>query len=362
VQEATRLNWPVLLFVTLSPLVAVAGTTWWIISGSFHAQTLVLAVILALATGLATTGGYHRLFSHRSYEAVWPLRLLFLLLGGASVEESAWDWCRDHRRHHRFVDNDGDPYNITKGFWHAHFTWLFSRDMRREEWPRARDLWRDPLVRLQHRFYFLLVAVVAFGLPTALGWMWGDPWGGLLVAGLTRIVVNHHLTFAINSVCHYVGSQPYSEKHTARDNWVTALFTYGEGYHNFHHEFAVDFRNGMRLHQWDPTKWMILIFASLGLAKNLRRVDPELIAEKRIVLQEKRLQRRLQESAAHVASAAEVRLTANRERVRAAYEKVRALRRSPDRAASLRDAQREFEREVAAWEAAVRSLFEPATA
>ena len=282
-------DWPVILFVTLSPLAGIAGTAWWIASGRFHVETLILTVAMAIATGLGITAGYHRLFSHRSYTGTWPVRLLFLLLGGASLQESAVKWSWDHRRHHRFVDRDGDPYNISRGFWHAHFLWMFHKRVRDpgEQWPQ--DLWRDPLVRWQHRVYLPSVALVGFVMPTLIAASWGDAWGGLILAGVLRTVINHHLTFAINSICHRFGSQPYSVRHSARDSAVTAWFTYGEGYHNFHHEFASDYRNGIAAHQYDPSKWLIFSLAKLGLARDLRRTPEKTIAAARAAMRARAL-------------------------------------------------------------------------
>lgn len=300
-QRPLAINWPVFLFVTLSPIVALAGSTWWIASGRFHPETLVLAGGMALATGLGVTGGYHRLYSHRSYEAIWPVRVVLLLLGGAAIEESALRWCTDHRRHHRLVDCEGDPYNIRKGFWHAHLFWMFDKPQATRCWPA--DLWRDPLVRMQHRFYIPVAVLVSLVAPLGIACAWGDPWGGLLVAGFVRIVVNHHLTFAINSVCHYLGKQTYSDRHSARDNWLTAFFTYGEGYHNFHHEFPSDYRNGHALHHWDPTKWLIYALSRLRLAFNLRISGREIVTRRRISMQEKRLRQKLHGHSAMEAAA-----------------------------------------------------------
>jgi stearoyl-CoA desaturase (delta-9 desaturase) len=286
------LNWPVLLFITVSPLVALGGSIWWIASGSWNLATIVLAGVMAIVSGLAITGGYHRLFSHRSYAAAGPVRFGLLLFGAASFEESALQWCCDHRAHHRHIDREGDPYNITKGFWHAHFFWMFEKRPNGSD-LRPADLWSDPLIRLQHRFYLPVAASMGLLLPLGIASIWGDPWGGLLIAGFLRIVLNHHLTFAINSVCHTLGNQPYSDRHSARDHWLTALFTYGEGYHNFHHEFPADYRNGHRHYHWDPTKWLVDLLARLGMAGNLRRSSDEHIVRKKIAMQEKLAARRL---------------------------------------------------------------------
>lgn len=357
-----------LLFLTISPIVALGGSMWWIATGRVHPETLLLAAGMAMLTGLGITAGYHRLFAHRSYSARAPVRLVLLLAGAAGIEESAWSWCRDHRRHHRFIDRDGDPHDIRRGFWHAHLLWMFRKDAWRGGDPGAGDLWKDPLVRLQHRFYLPLAILMGFFLPAAIALLWGDLWGGLLIAGLVRIVVNHHCTFAINSICHTFGSQPYSDRHSARDNWVTALLTYGEGYHNFHHEFPSDYRNGVKPSAWDPSKWLIVLLWRLRLASDLRTADRETIAYRKVLMQEKRLAQALRSRADAGAGTTGPRLAHARQRVGAACVYVRALQRRrhvlrgsmPAQLqaidAQLHRASAEFEDALAHWYATVRSL------
>jgi stearoyl-CoA desaturase (delta-9 desaturase) len=128
------------------------------------------------------------------------------------------------------------------------------------------------LVKFQHDYYLPITLFMNFGVPALLGWFTGDVLGGLLLIGFLRLVVSHHVTFFINSLAHIWGSRPYTEDNTARDNPVVAILTYGEGYHNFHHLFAEDYRNGVRAWQWDPSKWFIAAMSWAGLAKNLKRV------------------------------------------------------------------------------------------
>ncbi len=370
--ESKALNWPTILFLTLSPLVALAGCVWWIASGNFHLLTLLLAVVMAISTGLGITAGYHRCFAHRSFEAYWPVRLLLLLFGGACFEGSVIEWCLDHRRHHRHIDQENDPYNIKKGFWHAHMLWLFTRPAKDFGQLQAPDLWRDPLVRFQHRLYLPLAIAVSFLLPMATSLIWGDPWGGLFIAGALRLVVNQHFTFAINSVCHCLGKQTYSEAHSARDNWFTALLTYGEGYHNFHHEFPGDYRNGIRFYHWDPTKWVIGCLAGLKLARNLNRVQTEVILLKKLALQEKKLVEKLASQPRPIADFASRVLEATRQQIHQAAERLRALRvqysamKKQDHElarekfrkvkSQLRQALSEFKHTVALWESMARRL------
>jgi stearoyl-CoA desaturase (delta-9 desaturase) len=142
------------------------------------------------------------------------------------------------------------------------------------------DLKKDPLLVWQDRYIHLIAVLVAFVLPASIGFLWGG-WnaalGSFLIAGVLRVVVLQHATFCINSLCHYIGAQPYSSKCSARDSWIMAIFTFGEGYHNYHHEFQHDYRNGVKTWQIDPTKWIIWILSKTGLVSNLRRVPTEKI-------------------------------------------------------------------------------------
>ena len=161
-------------------------------------------------------------------------------------------WARDHRDHHRFVDSDRDPYDARRGFWWSHVLWVFFADDGSRGFAQVPDLTRDPLVMLQHRLRLVLGIGLGLGLPTLVGACFGRPLGGLLWGGFLRIVLVHHTTFFINSLAHMWGSRPYSEDVSARDNGFLALFTHGEGFHNFHHRFPTDFRNGIRWYHWDP--------------------------------------------------------------------------------------------------------------
>lgn len=272
--KENNIDWINFAFIAGTPLVAVLGLIFCLSQG-VPLATWVLTFVMTFSTGLGVTAGYHRLFSHRSYKAAWPVRLAFLILGAASFQNSALKWSVDHRDHHQFVDTERDPYNIKKGFWYAHLLWVIIRDPFKRDFSKAKDLTADALVRFQHRYYLVLAIVFSFLAPMGIAALWGDPWGGLFIAGFARLVFNHHMAFCINSVCHYVGNQPYSSKDTSRDSWFVSLFTYGEGFHNFHHTFPADYRNGVRAYHWDPGKWLIWSFQFLGLTSNLKRVPQE---------------------------------------------------------------------------------------
>ncbi len=267
-----KINWIVTLFLIFTPIIGIGGLGYILVNHMLHIATLIFAVVWLFVSGIAITAGYHRLFSHCSYQAKTSVKIAFLLLGAASFEGSVLEWCTDHRNHHRYVDTDRDPYNIKRGFWFAHIGWLFTLDSTKRDYKNVEDLSADRWVKLQHKYFYLIAIFTGLILPASIAALWHDALGGLIIAGVLRVALNHHLTFCINSVCHLFGKRPYSTQQTARDNWVTALFTYGEGFHNFHHQFALDYRNGIRAFHFDPAKWLIFFLSYVGLANNLQRI------------------------------------------------------------------------------------------
>jgi stearoyl-CoA desaturase (delta-9 desaturase) len=168
------------------------------------------------------------------------------------------------------------------------------------DFSNARDLERDPIVMFQHRFYVPLTIFMNVALPLLAGWAVGDVWGTFLLAGVLRLTINHHFTWFINSLAHMWGTQPYTDENSARDNPVMAFLTYGEGYHNFHHIFQNDYRNGVKWWQYDPTKWLIAALSWVGLAGNLKRVPDLTIQRAQVAMQFKRVQQALEARRARV--------------------------------------------------------------
>ena len=275
------INWPATLVLTLTPLLALILIPWYSWNYDFSTAAWVSFFIIFPLNGLSITAGYHRLWAHRAYEASWPVRFVLMIFGTMAVQNSILFWSAGHRNHHRFVDDvDLDPYSAKRGFWFSHMGWML-RDYPSGhlDYKNVPDLKKDKMVMFQHKHYTLLAVLTNFGIPLAIGYMSGDVWGVFLLAGLLRLVISHHFTFFINSWAHISGSQPYTDQNTARDNPVMALFTWGEGYHNFHHIFQYDYRNGVKWWHYDPTKWLIYGMSKLGLARKLRRI-PRFIIEK----------------------------------------------------------------------------------
>ena len=276
-----RINWLTSSFLIGTFVLTITAVPLYLWYFGVDWFLFAVAGILTILTGFSITLGYHRLFSHMALRATVPVRLLVLIFGAAAFENSALMWASEHRRHHKHVDHEEDPYDITKGFFHAHIGWLLFKLLPHPPFDNVNDLKKDPLVVWQHRHVHLLAVLTSLVLPALIGLIW-DGWigclGGFLIGGVAKVVVVQHCTFFINSACHTIGRQPYSTRCSARDSVIMAVLTFGEGYHNFHHEFQHDYRNGVKPWQWDPTKWLIWSCAKVRLVDNLRRVPRERIA------------------------------------------------------------------------------------
>jgi len=228
--------------------------------------------VLYMFTGLGITVGYHRLLAHRSFDCPDWVKVLLLIGGGWALQNSGFKWAADHIRHHARCDQDEDPYNAQWGFWHSHCGWLFLRDPHKDD-KYASRLKQDRVVMWQHRYY---VPIILSGLafPFLVGFIYNGWVGGLgcfLLAGVGRTFFVLNSTFCINSICHLWGDQPHGASDSSRDSWWVSLITFGEGYHNYHHMYQSDYRNGSKLYNFDPSKWLIYGLSRIGLASSLRR-------------------------------------------------------------------------------------------
>jgi stearoyl-CoA desaturase (delta-9 desaturase) len=274
-----KLDWTNILFLSLTPVIGVFGTLAYALVNGVEWWQPALLVVLFMLVSFSVTAGYHRGFSHKSYKAHPVLQAYYLFFGALALQNSVLKWSADHRDHHRYVDRDWDPYSIKRGGLWAHFFWLFYTDGKERSYDEVPDLTSNRMVMWQYRWSHWIGIVGGLGIPTAIGWAFGSPLGGLLWGGFLRIALIHHTTFLVNSVAHLYGTRPYTDENSARDNALLAFVTNGEGYHNFHHKFPSDFRNGIRWYQWDPTKWFIGVLRVVGLARELR-VTPKAIIEK----------------------------------------------------------------------------------
>jgi stearoyl-CoA desaturase (delta-9 desaturase) len=272
-------------FLVGMPLLAISSVVFYSLNYGISWAEPIIFVGFYLASGLSITAGYHRLFSHRTHKAAWPMRLFYALFGAAAFQNSAIKWCSDHRRHHLKTDEEEDPYTVKKGFMWAHMGWVMV-DQGEEIVEHVEDLQADKILAWQDRNIFLIGFLVGIVLPGAIGFLALGGihgfLGGMIYGGFLRVVIVHHATFLINSAAHTWGTQPYSTANTSRDSPLLSFFTFGEGYHNFHHTFQADYRNGHKWYHWDPSKWWIKVASWFGMTKDLHKIPPKSIESQRM--------------------------------------------------------------------------------
>ena len=284
-QKPVITNWgPVIFLVTYQGLL-LASLPFYFYFNTPALGIVITSIIMLYATGLSITGGYHRYYAHRTYRTGSVVEAILLFLGAMTAQGSALRWSFDHRIHHAYVDTDNDPYSIQKGFWYAHCMWILEKP--RPIDPKVvSDLFKNKLVMFQHNHYKPLMIGSNALVVVLFGWLFNDFLGALVILCFLRMFVLHHFTWFINSLAHTWGEKPFCQEQSAVDNYFLSLLTFGEGYHNYHHTFANDYRNGIRWFHFDPTKWLIWTLHKLGLAEGLKRTDP-ITVQKRIVVESK---------------------------------------------------------------------------
>jgi len=258
----------------LVSLVAVIGVPAFAYFYDYTWLDWTMFGILYTVTGLGITVGYHRLISHRSFTCPDWVKGALLVAGAWALQNTALKWGEAHIRHHARCDQDEDPYNAMRGFWFSHIGWVMVKDPHRSD-KYASRLLQDRVVMWQHRWY-VPILLSGLALPFVVGYLYNGWIGGLgcfLLAGAARTFLVLNSTFCINSVCHLWGSQPHGADDSSRDSWLVSLLTFGEGYHNYHHTYQSDYRNGPRWYNFDPSKWLIYTLSLIGLASGLRTAD-----------------------------------------------------------------------------------------
>lgn len=279
------------LFLCLTPPLAVYFTYLWLAQDGFSIEIILFTLLGYVLSGISITAGYHRLFAHKTYEAHPIVKIFFLVFGAATFQNSVLKWASDHRLHHSKVDTNEDPYNINEGFFFAHMGWVLLEKNSEVKERYAKDMLNDRLIMLQHKYYTSIAICFGFLLPTLVSYLLFNSLLGGIASCLVRIVFVHHCTFFINSLCHCFGSRPYTDTNTAKDNWLMAFFTFGEGYHNFHHFFQTDFRNGIYWYNFDPTKWLIKTLSFSRLAHNLKVTSKKRILDAKLNMSLKKVER-----------------------------------------------------------------------
>lgn len=253
-----RLERGLTLAVTILPFLGAAIGIPLLWNRGVKALDLSLFLIFYVLTGMGITVGFHRMLTHRSFETVKPIKVALAIAGSMALQGAVISWVADHRRHHAFTDKPGDPHSphleeaegikgVLTGLWHAHTGWFF--DAERTNVKRfAPDLIADGSIRKVNKS-FPIIAVISVVLPGLIGLAVTRSWMGALTAliwgGLARIFFLHHITWSINSICHFYGKRPFKSKDLSTNNWVMALLSFGEGWHNSHHAFPTSYRHGL---------------------------------------------------------------------------------------------------------------------
>jgi stearoyl-CoA desaturase (delta-9 desaturase) len=256
---------------------------------------LSLMIVLYVITALGITLGFHRMFTHRAFESSRAFRAVIAVLGSMAVEGSVITWVADHRKHHAFTDIEGDPHSphlagpgflgAVKGLWHAHIGWLFETVGTAERERFAPDLVKDRALQMVDKLFFLWVAL-GLAIPFALGWIIGGGVGTALTAllwgGVVRVFLLHHVTWSINSVCHFFGRKRFDIEDESRNVFWLAPFSMGEAWHHNHHAFPTSAFHGLRFWERvaDPTGLVIALLEKTGLVWNVVRVSPDRQAAK----------------------------------------------------------------------------------
>jgi stearoyl-CoA desaturase (Delta-9 desaturase) len=282
--------------VTALPFLALVVVGWQLWNDALRWSDVIVFLICYVATALGVTVGFHRHLTHRAFKARRWVRGTLAILGSAAIEGPVISWVADHRKHHTYADIEGDPHSphvdhghgwrgALRGLWHAHVGWLFIHTQRGNRQRYARDLLDDPLIRFVDRTFVLWVTVGLL-VPFALGYLIGGSLyaglTGLLWGGLVRMLVVHHVTYSINSLCHFFGRQAFDTGDESRNLLWLSPFTFGESWHNNHHAFPTSYRHGMRGWQLDISAGVIWLLEKAGLAWDVVRIPPERQARKAV--------------------------------------------------------------------------------
>jgi stearoyl-CoA desaturase (Delta-9 desaturase) len=250
--------------------------------------TLVFAYILHVLAGLGITAGAHRLWSHKSYKAKTPLRIFLMICNCMAVQNDIIEWSRDHRVHHKFSETNADPHNATRGFFFAHVGWLLCRkhpDVRNKgKTVDVADLERDPVLRFQRRYYLPLIFFYIVVLPVSIPiFMWGESFfTALFVCFFMRYCWTLNATWLVNSAAHLWGNDPYDKGINPKENVLVAIAAIGEGWHNYHHTFPMDYKTAEVPYLFNMTTAFIDMCAKLGLAYDLKSVPTDIINKRRM--------------------------------------------------------------------------------
>ncbi|XP_049865373.1 acyl-CoA Delta(11) desaturase-like [Pectinophora gossypiella] len=245
-------------------------------------KTLLLNFVVGVFAAIGVGAGAHRLWSHRSYKAKFPLEILLMIFHSMAFQNTVIDFVRDHRLHHKYSDTDADPHNATRGFFYSHYGWLLVKKhpevTRRGQYTDMSDIYSNPVLNFQRKYAIPLIGTVCFILPTFLPvYFWGETVNTAWHICMLRYALNLNFTFSINSFTHMYGYQPFDKNILPVNNFLANIVTLGEGHHNFHHVFPWDYRGTHVSNLWNISCLLIDLFAWIGWAYGLKTVPEEVI-------------------------------------------------------------------------------------
>jgi stearoyl-CoA desaturase (Delta-9 desaturase) len=292
-EKRVRLQRRLVLVVTVVPFLGFVAAVFVMWGRGLSATDAAIGLLFYLFTGLGVTVGFHRYATHQSFETTPAVRGLLAIAGSMAVQGPIITWVADHRRHHAFADKEGDPHSphlddgpgirgVAKGLWHAHMGWLFSDEQSSaRRW--APDLLKDSMIVKIDRL-FPLWMILTFALPPVIGFAVTGTLAGALTAGLwgslVRIFMLHHVTWSINSICHFYGKRPFAGDDFSTNNWMLSIVSFGESWHNNHHAFPSSAVHGVHRFQIDISGALISALEKVGLATNVKRPTPKQLASK----------------------------------------------------------------------------------
>jgi stearoyl-CoA desaturase (delta-9 desaturase) len=280
--------------ITVLPFLGLILVGWQLWDDALSWSDIIVFAIVYPICGLGITVGFHRLLTHRAFKTKPWLRFTFAAMGSMAIEGPVISWVADHRKHHAFADQPGDPHSphvdhghglkgALRGLFHAHVGWLFIHTDRANKERYAPDLMKDPVVQYVDRTFFVWV-LVGLLLPFLLGWAIGGTLlaglTGLLWGGLVRMLVLHHVTYSINSLCHFFGRRDYPTDDESRNLAWLAPLSFGESWHNNHHAFPTSAHHGLRWWEVDVSAMVIRGLEKVGLAWDVQRPSAERMAAK----------------------------------------------------------------------------------
>ncbi|XP_049868596.1 acyl-CoA Delta-9 desaturase-like [Pectinophora gossypiella] len=273
--------WKNVIIYTLLHIAAVYGGYLFFFEAKW--ATCAFAYMLYIMSGLGITAGVHRLWSHKAYKANLPLRVILALFNTIAFQDAVLHWARDHRMHHKYSETDADPHNATRGFFFSHVGWLM---VKKHPEIKAKahtidisDLLADPVLTFQKKYYFILMPLCCFILPTIIPTLWGESiWNGFFVAAIFRFIYVLNVTWLVNSAAHMFGSKPYDKNIKPVENKTLSVLVLGEGFHNFHHTFPWDYKSSeLGDYSLNFTNLFLDIMTSIGWAYDLKSVSREAI-------------------------------------------------------------------------------------